>query len=135
MIDEPDATATLRRMLKGGKLTNIPKRKSDRDLILALAAARFEPDRAYSESEVNVLLDGWLKTFCSPRRIDYVTIRRFLIDMRYLRRDSEGRMYKLHGARLEGEITPAAQKIEPGEILAELELERGMRKHIHQSGT
>lgn len=135
MIDESNATAALKRMLKGGKLTSIPRRKSDRDLLLALAAARFEPDCAYSESDVNILLDGWLKTFCSPRRVDYVTIRRFLIDMRYLRRDAGGRMYKLHGARLEGEITPTARKIDPGQILAELELARGMRKHIHQSGT
>ncbi|MBD3647690.1 MAG: DUF2087 domain-containing protein [Pseudomonadales bacterium] len=135
MIDKSDTVAALKRMLKGGKLTNIPRRKSDRDLLLALAAAQFARESAYSESDVNVLLDGWLKSFCSPRHVDYVTVRRYLIDLGYLRRDAGGRIYKLYPARLDGEITPEAARVEPRKILTELELERGMRKHIHQSGT
>ena len=118
---------SLRRLLRGGKLSNIPKRQTDRDILLALAAARLESDQPADEADVNIALNEWLAGFCTPA-IDHVTIRRHLVDYGYLRRDAPGRLYKVYAGRLDATITHEARKIKPADIMTDLEAERASRK-------
>jgi hypothetical protein len=121
----------LKRLLANGPLTGLPKRQADQELLLQLAASRFEAHRTYRENEVNELLRNWLQTFCAPFGIDHVTLRRCLIDARFLTRDAPGSMYRT-GSRKSGERTAdAAIDLEPGEVLAELLRERQTRKRQH----
>jgi hypothetical protein len=128
LIDAKQLKQSLRRLLRGGELTGLPKRRADRYMLLALAAARLDPDRAYSESEVNILLGTWLASFCSTITMDHVTIRRFLVDHRFLRRDPSGRFYKVNAAIIDATIDDSAKAIHPRDVLDELELERLSRK-------
>jgi hypothetical protein len=85
----------LKRLLANGPLTGFPTRRADQDLLLRLAAARFDPQRTYTEAEVNEILRIWLATFCAPFGIDHVSLRRTLVDARLLARDSAGSSYRL----------------------------------------
>ena len=59
-----------------------------RDRLLKHIASRaFEPERAYTEQEVNAAL---MSVFD-----DYVALRRYLVESRHLIRDQAGREYRL----------------------------------------
>ena len=127
---ETEVRATLKRMLANGPLTALPRRPQDLDIFLRLAAARFEPRRAYSEAQVNDLLQAWLEPFSSPFGVDHVTVRRCLVDSRLLARDKAGSTYRL-AQSIAQLIENTAKAVEPAKILAEARLEREKRKRAH----
>jgi hypothetical protein len=127
---QQSAGRALKRLLANGPLTAVPKRPSDQQLLVALAAARFAPDRSYREAEVNKTLREWLDTFCDPHGIDHVTLRRMLVDSRLLSRTTSGSTYRLDETRL-GEAQ-AMSALEPARILAEIRGERASRKRSHR---
>lgn len=112
----------LRRLLANGPLTAVPKRPADQELLLRLAAARFDPGRTYRESDVNEELSRWLGTFCAPFGIDHVTIRRLMVDSRLLTRDKAGSTYRV--------VRGPARMLDadPAQVLAEIRAERKVRK-------
>jgi hypothetical protein len=124
---ETEVRTTLRRMLANGPLTALPRRSRDLEVFLALAAARFEPKRAYSEREVNDRLQAWLEPFSSPFGVDHVTVRRCLVDARLLVRDKAGSTYE----RAKRVSAPAS--VEPAEIMVEVQREREKRKRAHSA--
>ena len=119
--------AALKRMLSNGPMTHLPVRDTDLEMILALAASRFVPDRSYSEGEVNETLAAWLETFSLPSGVDHVTVRRCLVDGRYLVRDKAGSAYRL-SSRVTQVIERSVADIDPARILAEVRDERETRK-------
>lgn len=71
----------------GLALASWPKRQKEKLVLLRRIAGLFEPGRRYAEPEVNaVLLPVW---------DDYVTIRRYLIEYRFLDRKPDGSGYWL----------------------------------------
>ena len=120
---------SLKRMLSNGPLAGVPKRPSDQELLLALAAARFDPAKIYTEAEINEILKGWLGTFCDPAGIDHVTLRRMLVDSRRIERTRSGSTYRVNpdqpAIRVEGE------PLDPAHVLAEIATERAARKRQH----
>ena len=81
------------RLLNGGLIDSFPRKFSDTELLMALAASSFNAEQLYSEKEVNNHLVSWLEGFTSPFNIDHVTVRRYLVDLRFLGRDSSGAAY------------------------------------------
>jgi hypothetical protein len=126
---QQSAGRALKRLLANGPLTAVPKRPSDQQLLVALAAAQFAPDRTYREAEVNETLRQWLLTFCDPHGIDHVTLRRMLVDSRLLSRTKSGSTYRLDEASL-GEAQ-SMSALDPARILAEIRGERASRKSSH----
>jgi hypothetical protein len=123
----------LKRLLANGPLTVLPRRPSDQDLLVALAASQFEALRTYRENEVNERLRDWLRTFCEPSGIDHVSVRRLLVDSRLMSRTSSGSMYRVNTERT-GEID-ALRTAEPAHVLAEIRSERESRKRQRARGT
>jgi len=78
----------LREFTRNGKLTHLPGKQKKTQIILRWLATLFEPDKLYSEFEVN----GVLKTVYAE---DYIGLRRDLVDMGYLRRERNGSTYWL----------------------------------------
>jgi hypothetical protein len=114
----------LKRLLANGPLTGYPTRRADQELLLRLAAARFDAKRTYTEREVNETLEAWLATFCAPFSIDHVSLRRYLVDARLLVRDTAGSTYRL--------AAPAGRvEVEPAQVLAEIKRNRAARKRQH----
>ena len=70
--------ADLARFFRGERLDAMPARASDRTAVLAHVAGLFEPGRAYSEGEVNLVL--------SRVSDDFATLRRYLVDAGLLAR-------------------------------------------------
>ncbi len=83
--DEPDRQV-LRDYTVNGQLTTFPTKQKKLIVVLRWLATLFEPDRLYTEPEVNAIL----KTVYAP---DFVTLRRELIDFGYLRRELGGGKY------------------------------------------
>jgi hypothetical protein len=88
----------LRGHTAGKKLTRLPTGPKKTAVILRWLATLFEPNRLYSEPEVNAVI----KTAYAD---DYVSLRRDLVDFGYLRRERGGGKYWLTPADQE-EVKP-----------------------------
>lgn len=82
----PADQKVLRDYTEGRKLTHLPSKRGKTQVILRWLATLFEPERLYNEAEVNVILK-------SVYEVDFVSLRRDLIDMGYLRREMGGGKY------------------------------------------
>ena len=80
-------------LIMGGQ--GFPKKHVDRHILFISAALGLEPQRQYTESELNDELRKWTARFGSPVNLDHVTLRRFLVDEGYIRRDTAGGSYEL----------------------------------------
>jgi DNA-binding HxlR family transcriptional regulator len=78
----------LREHTQGRQLTRLPSKQKKTQVILRWLATLFEPERFYSEAEVNTLLKAVYAE-------DYVSLRRDLVDLGYLRRERGGGKYWL----------------------------------------
>jgi hypothetical protein len=116
----------LQRLLANGPLTAMPKRPKDAELLLGLAASRFEARLTYGEHEVNELLQAWLDTISAPYGIDHVSLRRYLVDAKFMVRDASGSTYRVNAAK----ARPVAD-VDPAQVLAEIRRERETRKRQH----
>ncbi|MBW7457238.1 DUF2087 domain-containing protein [Paenibacillus sepulcri] len=71
-----------------GPLTGMPRKEKQRAALLRHISTIFQKDGTYSEAEVNDILRRFLSK-------DYATLRRQLIDYRFLSRESDGSAYWL----------------------------------------
>jgi hypothetical protein len=120
------ARRDLKRLLANGRLTLMPKRPSDQELVAALAASRFDPGKTYTEAEVNAQLAAWLGCISEEYGIDHVSLRRLLVDLRLLVRSSSGSSYRVNEAKA-AELD-AVRAIDPAAIAADIQAERSRRK-------
>jgi hypothetical protein len=72
-----------------------PKKPLDRQIVLISAILGLAPRQSYSEKEINAELQKWVLQFGRRYGADHVTLRRYLIDEKYLIRDSTGGAYEL----------------------------------------
>ncbi|RNB86020.1 DUF2087 domain-containing protein [Brevibacillus panacihumi] len=80
-----------------GGLIKLPRKQKEKRIVLEEVAKRFEPDRLYTEPEVNEILQAVYE--------DYVTVRRYLVDFGLLDREADGSNYWLHQKReQEGDV-------------------------------
>lgn len=97
-----------------GPLLTLSMREKQRLVVLAEVAKRFQRGRRYTEAEVNQLLD--------PLHPDYVTLRRYLVDYRFLDRVPDGGQYWLH----EEEARPVNRRKELQALAKEIKVEAGI---------
>jgi predicted transcriptional regulator len=71
----------LRDFTENGRLKVIPSQRKKRDVVLRYLVTHFEPDQKYTEREVNDIITGF--------HDDYATLRRELVDGRFMIRDRE----------------------------------------------
>jgi hypothetical protein len=74
-----DEVAILARYFRGGRLRDMPAKRSHRQVVLARLSVEFEVGRRYSESEVNEVLTRF--------HADYASLRRYLVDEAFLSRE------------------------------------------------
>jgi predicted transcriptional regulator len=85
-----DERKQLRDMTHNGRLKQLPNLRTRRQkayLVLRWLASRFEPDVRYSEKQVNAVLKSV--------HDDFASLRRYLIEFGYLRRERDGGAYWL----------------------------------------
>lgn len=96
---DPADQQVLRDHTEHGQLLQIPSKQKKLVVVLRWLATLFEPDRLYTESEVNAVLKA-------IHEADYVGLRRDLVDYGYLRRERGGGKYWL---------TPADEQVTTGQ--------------------
>lgn len=85
-----ELTHILRNFLNGdGKLTAFPAKRKMKIYCLLYLAQKFEPEKDYTEQEINNVLLDW-HTFADP-----ATLRRELYDYGFLDRSRDGKVYHL----------------------------------------
>lgn len=72
-----------------GKLTAFPAKRKMKVYCLFYLAQKFEPEKDYTEQEINNVLLDW-HTFADP-----ATLRRELYDYGFLDRSRDGKVYRL----------------------------------------
>ena len=122
-------------LIIGGR--DFPKKHLDRHILFISAILGLEPQRQYSESELNAELKKWVARFGSHVKLDYATLRRFLVDERYVRRDRTGTSYQvaatdvpytfdrsIEALDLEGLVVAArtAQELKKQQYLSEIKI-------------
>ena len=127
-LDDRQVARALGRLLGTGPLTRLPSRRGDLEMLLALAAALFENGRIHREDEINERLQHWLERFALPHALDHVSLRRALVDLRYLLRDASGSAYRCNPVKIAAQLTDSARAVDPGEILHLRKSERAERK-------
>jgi hypothetical protein len=75
-----------------------PRRLRDRHILYRSIIQGLVPTRKYSETELNEALQRWRLEIGACLDIDHVTLRRYLIDERYLSRDANGVAYEVNPA-------------------------------------
>ena len=85
-----ELTHILRNFLdRDGKLTAFPAKRKMKIYCLFYLAQKFEPEKDYTEQEINNVLLDW-HTFADP-----ATLRRELYDYGFLDRSRDGKIYSL----------------------------------------
>jgi predicted transcriptional regulator len=85
---QPASNDGMQRFLdRAGRVMVWPNKQRDKQLVLEYLGGKFEPDRSYTEREVNDLLNQW-HTFGDP-----VTLRRALYEYAILNRERDGSRY------------------------------------------
>jgi len=80
--------AILRAHTSNGRLTHLTNKQKKTVVVLRWLATKFQPEKLYSEVEVNTIIK-------SVYEEDYVSLRRDLVDYGYLRRERGGGQYWL----------------------------------------
>ena len=127
-LDRDAVLNVLARMFKSGPIDHLPKRRFDLDVLLALGTARFEPDWIYDEQTVNERLVQWIDEFTVQAFLDHVTLRRYMVDLRFLLRDAAGSVYRANFAKVDSIIATDARSIDVAEVMMSLARERDLRK-------
>jgi len=94
-----------------------PRKQVERWVLLHCAARRIAPGEALAEREVNVRLQDWLLGPADRLAIDFVTVRRALIDEGFWDRDPGGTRYRL-ASRHERRVRFAPELPDEADLLA-----------------
>ena len=81
----------------GGIITRWPKKKDEKEAVLKYMRSKFEPEKIYSEREVNEIINRW-HSFG-----DYALVRREMYDHFLLERTPDGKKYWLENRNEETE--------------------------------
>lgn len=128
-----EVESLLKRLVNGGPIRRLPRSRKDTELFLALAASVLDPRAVYTETEINELLKDWMQEFTCPINLDHVTIRRYLVDHRFVLREESGHDYRTNQAVINAVIEPEARSVEPQGIFRSVQQERQQRKRAANS--
>ena len=107
----------------------MPKKIEDAEIIMSLSLAGLDPQGIFDESEINVQLSAWLDGITAENTAaDYVALRRDLVDHDFLRRATDGAIYRINGARIQETLSETARDVNPRVVFAEVQLERRQRR-------
>lgn len=86
-ITDNEREKVIKSYLSEGKLNTFPSKEKRKYIILEYIIDSFNSDKVYTEKEVNELLKDFY--------FDFATIRRYLIDYKFLDRSKDGMEYRV----------------------------------------
>ncbi len=110
----------------GGR--GLPRKRRDWDILFKSITLALEAGRDYSEREINEAMEKWLTGIGQAIEIDYITLRRHLVDAGYLVRDLAGVTYRV-GREAIGELFESAtDTVDPVAVVEEARSRKEQRK-------
>lgn len=109
----------------------LPRKRRPFHILLVSAVAGLEPGHAYNEADVNAELQHWILEFGRSFGLDHGSLRRYLVDEGYLRRDPAGTCYEAQPAGGPFTFDAAISGLNLSELVAEARREREARKRGH----
>jgi hypothetical protein len=114
---------------------DLPKKPLDRQIVLISTILGLAPQQKYSESEINGELQKWVLSFGRRYSVDHVTLRRYLIDERYLTRDTSGGAYELGALeQLAYTFDPTLMALDLNALIDEAKAARELKKQQYLKG-
>jgi hypothetical protein len=107
---------------------DLPKKSLDRHILFISSILKIDPQRQYSESELNDVLRIWTTRFGANFGLDHVTLRRFLIDEKYIKRDDAGMSYELETTDPPYTFDQTIESVDLEELINEARREREKKK-------
>ena len=105
----------------------LPKKYEDQQILFKSIILTLEPDKDYTEFEINNAITKWLAEIGRELDVDHVSLRRSLVDNRYISRDDEGRVYKVIKDRDEL-FDPEINDLDPANIINEALIRKEEKK-------
>lgn len=112
----------------------LPKKQLDRHILLISSILKIEPRRQYSEKELNEQLQIWVIHFGRSFGLDHVTLRRYLVDEKYLRRDPTGGTYELATEGLPYSFDASIRELDLEKLVSEAKQARELKKQQYLRG-
>ena len=112
----------------------LPKKQLDRHILLISSILKLEPGRRYSENELNDELRTWTSRFGGPFGLDHVTIRRYLVDEKYLARDPAGGTYELATNGLPYTFDTSIRALDLDQLVSAAKQARELKKQQYLKG-
>ena len=95
----------------------MPRRQRDRQIVLKSIALCLSKERTYTELEINAALAEWTVAVGHSLEVDHVTLRRSLIDERYLERSDGGSLYRLSKPFCADWFAPDVDRVDPRRVI------------------
>lgn len=109
---------------------DLPKKPLDLNILYISATLSLEPGVKYSEKELNEKLRKWSDSFGQNFALDHVTMRRNLIDNRYITRDAAGSSYQLGEEETPFTFDPSVRDLNLEALVQQAIKEREERKKM-----
>ena len=106
----------------------LPKKQLDRHILLMSSILKLTPGRQYSEKEIKEELQVWVIRFGRSFGLDHVTLRRYLVDDKYLARNSAGGTYELAAEGLPYTFDESIRELDLDKLVAEAKQARELKK-------
>lgn len=132
MISQQTYEATLAKLFTGGQTLAFPRRRQDQLVLLAAVAISLSKGGPYGEEALNERLSAWLAGMEKKSSLDHVTLRRYLVDFDFLRRDAAGKAYEVNRALLQAEFASPVLDLDPHTVVQEARIAREARKRAWQ---
>ncbi len=101
----------------GGR--GMPSHPRDLQILLKSMSLCFASQENYTEQQVNELLQAWLRDVGQHVEIDHATLRRYLVDTGYLKRDKAGQSYQLVEDWQKEFFEPEVERLVPAALIEE----------------
>ncbi len=123
-ISKSDYIDRLNKLCGRSDLIQFPKKYKDRLVILGSIVLSLNPQKQYSEKSINETIIEWIRKMASKSYLDYVTLRRYLIDFGLLKRDPAGCKYYVAESKIASIFEKSIRAIDPFSLVKEFRAQR-----------
>lgn len=116
-MDTTEYAERVAKLFGRGMAVTLPKQQPDQLALMGAASFALDPKRRFTEPEINDALAAWLQQVSPKGGLDYVSLRRYLIEFRFLARESDGRAYWVDQDELAQEFDPAVFDLNTDDII------------------
>ena len=134
MIGAAEYKERLERLLVRGGGGDWPRDPRDQHILMKSIIWMFEKGRQYSETEVNQQLEKWIEAVAPQSAVDFVKLRRYLVDAGYFHRDRAGYRYQVDVTKATERFEPEVERVNPITLVADARRRVEERKKAYLKG-